>query len=234
MKRTSIQKSHNLLYTHDTALGWVSNKNEPNRKVKSDIPEKTMLKARDIYPRANVRGGVIILGPHVQRTPAQLQNLLAMPRVKGLNLDVTSMDEIRISLSAGLIASQVNDNIMNEITSIIYTSRLPILTPKSKSEKNADNVVMISNFIVNLVKEIHLQPKFMIVAGFLTASEIEMKALGIKNAIKLGQIMNEVLVWRCDAQSRFPGMPYIIFHGDTGDENAIVAVVQILDGFPWT
>ena len=54
------------------------------------------------------------------------------------------------------------------------------------------------------------------------------KALGVKRANVLGQIQPGIPVWQTGAESRFPGMPYVIFPGNTGDETTLRRAVEIL------
>jgi uncharacterized protein YgbK (DUF1537 family) len=64
--------------------------------------------------------------------------------------------------------------------------------------------------------------------GGITSSDIGTKALAVKKALVLGQILKGVPVWLTDKESKFPGMSYVIFPGNVGEPNALAEVVDIL------
>jgi uncharacterized protein YgbK (DUF1537 family) len=66
--------------------------------------------------------------------------------------------------------------------------------------------------------------------GGITSHDIAAKALGVQRAIVKGQIVPGVPVWRLGEGSRFPGMSYIVFPGNVGEETAMTDVVQALRG----
>lgn len=75
---------------------------------------------------------------------------------------------------------------------------------------------------------IHSIPSFIIGKGGITSSEIGTKALKVKKALVLGQVLKGIPVWLTDSESKFPNMPYVIFPGNVGDENALFDVVSLL------
>jgi uncharacterized protein YgbK (DUF1537 family) len=66
----------------------------------------------------------------------------------------------------------------------------------------------------------------LIAKGGITSSDIGVKALGVKKAVVMGQILPGVPVWMTGAESKFPGMPYVIFPGNVGDETALRTAVE--------
>ena len=73
-----------------------------------------------------------------------------------------------------------------------------------------------------------MEPSFIIAKGGITSSDIGTKALGVKRALVLGQILPGIPVWQTDPGSRFPGIPYVIFPGNVGDEDGLKRAVEIL------
>lgn len=49
--------------------------------------------------------------------------------------------------------------------------------------------------------------------GGITSSDIATKALEAKRAKVMGQALAGVPLWQLGAESRFPGVPYIVFPG---------------------
>lgn len=63
--------------------------------------------------------------------------------------------------------------------------------------------------------------------GGITSSDVATKALGMKRAMVLGQAAPGVPLWRCDeVGSRYPGVPFVVFPGNVGDEEALVGIVE--------
>jgi len=54
------------------------------------------------------------------------------------------------------------------------------------------------------------------------------KALKVNKAIVLGQIKPGIPVWKTDADSKFPGMPYIIFPGNIGMCETLKEIIEII------
>ncbi len=72
-------------------------------------------------------------------------------------------------------------------------------------------------------------PPRLLVYG-ITASDIATAGLGVRRAMVLGQILPGVPVWRLGPESRYPGMPYIVFPGNVGGPEAVAEVVRMLRG----
>ena len=75
-----------------------------------------------------------------------------------------------------------------------------------------------------------VRPRFLIAKGGITSSDVGTKALHVKRAWVQGQIGPGVPVWRTGPESRFPGIPYIIFPGNVGGDTLLRDVVKTLMG----
>ncbi len=88
-------------------------------------------------------------------------------------------------------------------------------------------------FLVNVLSRLSVRPAFMIAKGGITASDIATKALAITKASVPGQIIPGVPVWKPDDASRFPGMIYVVFPGNVGDDDALIEVCRRLNIHPF-
>ena len=70
----------------------------------------------------------------------------------------------------------------------------------------------------------------MVAKGGITSSDVGVKALRTRRAWVLGQIRPGIPVWRTDEESRFPGVPYVIFPGNVGEESTLREAVELLLG----
>ena len=96
------------------------------------------------------------------------------------------------------------------------------------AEKNLAASVKISNALTSIVKNLNVHPKFLIAKGGITSSDVGTKGLGVKKALVLGQVAAGVPVWKIGAESKFPGMSYIIFPGNVGDVDTLKKIVEML------
>jgi uncharacterized protein YgbK (DUF1537 family) len=54
--------------------------------------------------------------------------------------------------------------------------------------------------------------------------------LGVKRAMVLGQILPGIPVWELGPETKFPGLPYVVFPGNVGGPDALKEVVRKLKG----
>ena len=70
-------------------------------------------------------------------------------------------------------------------------------------------------------------PAFVIAKGGITSSDVGTRALGVRRATVLGQIRPGIPVWKTGPESKFPGVPYVIFPGNAGDEEDLRRAVEV-------
>ena len=71
---------------------------------------------------------------------------------------------------------------------------------------------------------------FIIAKGGITSSDLATRGLSTEKALVLGAVMPGVTVWKMDAKSKFPGILYVVFPGNVGDDNTLVEVSRKLGG----
>jgi len=62
----------------------------------------------------------------------------------------------------------------------------------------------------------------------ITSSSLATDALSIDQAQVLGQLLSGVPVWQADEYARFPGLAYVVFPGNVGDDTALRRAVESL------
>lgn len=90
--------------------------------------------------------------------------------------------------------------------------------------------VKISDALTNIVRKIQVRPKFLIAKGGITSADVGTKGLGVKKALVAGQIFSGVPVWKVGAESKFPGMSFIIFPGNVGETDTLYKMFKNLEG----
>jgi len=170
-------------------------------------------------------GGLIIVGSYVSKTTQQLEQLLLLPGLAKIEINVREILDKKITVAS--IAETVNTTIAKGITVVLFTSRKLV---------TADNIIdnlslgqQVSDTLTAIVQALSIAPSYCIAKGGITSSDIATKGLGIKKAAILGQALPGVPVWLTGAESKFPGLKYIIFAGNVGDVQALQNLVNDLE-----
>lgn len=189
-------------------------------KVIGGVADKNLLTKSELVDEKNPNGGLIIVGSHVKKTTAQLDELKKLSTVEFIEFDVSDLSAV------DKIIRQAEENISRGQTTAIYTSRV-VLTAGSE-EKNLQLSVKISDALTSIVNRLNVRPKFLIAKGGITSSDVGTKGLSVKKALVLGQVAPGIPVWKIGAESKFPGMSYIIFPGNVGNVDTLRKIVETL------
>ncbi len=111
---------------------------------------------------------------------------------------------------------------------VLYTSRQLI-----QSENRAESLEIgakISHALIAALQEVTSYPRFIIAKGGITSHDVAQKGLGAARARVLGQLFPGVPVWRLEsgAQSRFEGVPYVVFPGNVGGPDSLMQAAKLL------
>jgi uncharacterized protein YgbK (DUF1537 family) len=203
-------------------------------KIIGGISNQPLLNAAALYPDRRPRApGLVIAGSHVLKTTRQLERLRDLPGFMWVELDVQKIAaEGSIEGEAGRVAGEAEQALNAGHDVCVFTSRdyYRKNSEAAASENNLEFSVKISQALVRVVQRLRARPGYLVAKGGITSSDIGVKGLGVKRAWAEGQIHPGVPVWRTGSESRYPGIPYVIFPGNVGDDDAVKKVVQILKG----
>ncbi|MBQ4234805.1 MAG: hydroxyacid dehydrogenase, partial [Firmicutes bacterium] len=167
---------------------------------------------------------------HMAKTTRQLELLLTLENTVPIAFDsdlVLKGDEALENEVKRCVALE-EEAMKAGKTAVCYTRRKLLALEGDTPEEALRRSVRISDSVQRLVAELSVEPSFIIAKGGITSSDIGTKALGVKRALVLGQILPGIPVWQTDPGSRFPGIPYVIFPGNVGDEDGLKRAVEIL------
>lgn len=187
------------------------------------LPPKDLINPSALAQRSG-KGRLIVLGSHVPKSTAQLQDLLTYPALKRteLNLQDLLFSPDRAEKIEEII-SDLNKNLAQDEAVLVYTQRKLI-----KADTDQDNLKIserVSAMLCEIVSGIQQAPRFIIAKGGITSSDVATKSLGIKRAMVMGQVFAGVPVWEAGEESTFPGMPYVVFPGNVGEKDTISKVL---------
>ena len=171
---------------------------------------------------ADKGGGLILVGSHVPGSTSQLESLLDLPNVYGLELEVEKVLRKDKEHTASVI-ERANMLLNESKDTVIYTSRNVITG--SSPEEYLEIGAIIANAMTAVVAGISAKPRYVISKGGMTSSNIILNALNIKRATVPGQISPGVLVLQMGSESKYPGSKLILFPGNVGGSTAISEVI---------
>jgi uncharacterized protein YgbK (DUF1537 family) len=174
-----------------------------------------------------VGGGLILVGSYVPKTTGQLAELLALPGIAAHELQVVYLlNQHMRQTEIDRVAAAVDQSLLAGADTVVYTSR--DLVTGANAEESLAIGQRISQSLVLLVRSLRTQPRYLLAKGGITSSDVATQGLAVKRARVLGQILPGVPVWRTGTESRLPGLAYIVFPGNVGDNSALVQTTQKL------
>lgn len=191
------------------------------------IPATEMSKyVRDGQP------GAIIIGSHVKKTTEQLDRLLEVPGIVGVEIDVSQLVDDNETIRAGLLAATLDR--INSIhaagdTPAIYTSRAELTFNSIQTRLQFGEVV--SALLMDIVRALPDDLGFLISKGGITSNDTLSKGLALPVARLLGQILPGCSAIVTPAtHPQFPNLPVVLFPGNVGDADALATAYLRLAG----
>lgn len=181
------------------------------------LNQSSLLSANEIFTQDSKYGGLIVIGSYVSKTTRQLEVLLKTGvesielNIKNIMEDPTTQVKMYLQRVEGLLKRQEDV--------VIYTSRQVEYGTTAVRSLQIGN--KISAFLVQMIKQLSIRPRYLIAKGGITSHDIAVKALGIKRAVVMGQILKGLPVWQTGEEALFPNMTYVVFPGNVGNENTL-------------
>ena len=199
-------------------------------RVMGRVTERPLLTREEIRGEETRTGGLVIVGSHVEKTTRQLSCLKEadLPAVF-LEFDVNAIfRENGLAAERDKAAALAEKAMKEGKTAVVYTSR-QLLAPENLSREELLSIsVKISDALTGIVAGIGVRPGFLVAKGGITSSDVGTRGLKVRKALVMGQIRKGIPVWRTGPESRFPGLAYIIFPGNVGEEETLREIAEEL------
>lgn len=196
------------------------------RKILAEQPTE----AEDARPAT--KHGLIAVGSHVGLTTRQLDRLRARGKTIELELDVPTLldDSARdqhVEQIAGQAASLLRQNEADSDI-VIRTSRT--LVTGGDAVHSLTIARTVSAALVGTVREIvnQIRPAFVLAKGGITSSDTATEGLRIRRAWCRGTMLPGIVSLWEPVTGPAQGIPYIVFAGNVGDDDALAATVETL------
>lgn len=176
-------------------------------------------------------GGLFVIGSYVPKTTSQTTTLFEQTDIVPIEVQVDELlDGDKRSREIDRVVALTNQTLGSGADAAIYTSRSLVTGKDAASSLEIGRIV--SESLVDIVSSIIHQPRYLVAKGGITSSDIATKALGIRKARVIGQALPGVPAWRCGDETRYPGMTYIIFPGNVGEDDALAQIVKKVNCLP--
>ncbi len=174
--------------------------------------------------------GAIIVGSHVKKTTQQLQKLLEVPGIQGIEIDVARLKE-NPKTSHDELLQEVNSQIeqihAGGQTPAVYTSREELTFSDTQTRLAFGEAV--STLLMDIVKSLPSDIGFLISKGGITSNDTLSKGLALTAARLLGQVIPGVsIVTTAADHPQFANLPVVLFPGNVGDDDGLALAYQRL------
>ncbi|NJM97095.1 MAG: four-carbon acid sugar kinase family protein [Phormidesmis sp. RL_2_1] len=174
--------------------------------------------------------GAIIIGSHVQKTTQQLQQLLQVPGIVGIEIEVAQLKEHPDSGHDTLLQnalSQIQHIHAQGQTPAVYTSREELTFADAQTRLAFGEAV--STLLMDIVKGLPTDIGFLISKGGITSNDTLSQGLGLTAARLLGQVIPGVsVVTTAGDHPQFAHLPVVLFPGNVGNDDALALAFQRL------
>ena len=174
--------------------------------------------------RPTDKPGVILVGSHVQKTTQQLTELLKQEGVVGIEVDVAQLRDRPESSNEMLrsILTAVDEAFNQGKTAVVYTSRAELSF--ADVQQRLQFGITVSALLMEVVQGLPTSIAFLISKGGITSNDVLSTGLNLTQARLLGQILPGCSVIQTEAShAQFPNLPVVLFPGNVGDRDGLVA-----------
>jgi uncharacterized protein YgbK (DUF1537 family) len=199
-------------------------------KILGGISDKPLLRREDLVEAGVKRGGLVVIGSHVQKTTRQLELLMENKKLVPIEFNTRLVtDDGAFAQELKRVQAACEKALDAGKTTVIFTCRKRFDLNTGNSEDELRVSMKIAGAVTSFAAHLKEKPRFIIAKGGITSSEIGVQALNVRKALVLGQVLPGVPVWLTGPESRFPNMPYIIFPGNVGEEDSLKRIVEMLE-----
>ncbi len=202
-------------FLHRTAASFV--------RARAGISARSLVSAEELELGSS-GAGLIVVGSHVPRTTSQLEELIRVPNVEAIEVEVSRLlSEGHQAAEVDRVARRADAGMKSSRDVAIFTTRL--LVSGADADSNLAIGRKISAGLIDIVRSLSARPRYLLAKGGNTASDIATQALGVRRAMVPGQVLPGVPVWKLGAESSYPGLTYVVFPGNVGGPDALSDLV---------
>mmetsp|Transcript_21309 Transcript_21309/g.61586 ORF Transcript_21309/g.61586 Transcript_21309/m.61586 type:complete len:763 (+) Transcript_21309:43-2331(+) len=202
--------------------------------ARAAIPPRPLLSASELA-LAGRTAGLVVVGSYVGKSSEQLAMLLrGCPWLVVVELCVAAFagsaaqnaaTEEECRAKADVIAALAHGESV-----VLHTSREVLQDDGAGGLHIGAGVTRALCAIVGAALASGHPPSFLVAKGGITSNDIAVHSLGVRRAEVLGAVVPGVPVWRCGAETKAPGLAYVVFPGNVGAKDDLARVVRKMSG----
>ncbi len=197
----------------------------------ANLGKQPVAAAKMAQYRRSKHPGLILVGSHVAKTTMQLEALLELPTVQGIEVDVVrcqqpeNRDEFLLEIQQAIATA-----FSKELTPVIYTNRN--FQSQATQAKQLLFGEAITQFLLEIVRHLPTNLGFIVSKGGNTSNRLLSHGLDLAKVQLLGQILAGCcLVQTTATHDQFPELPIVLFPGNVGDRHSLAQVYQRLQTY---
>lgn len=216
----AIKAGKNFMYRSAAAL----------TKVIGGVSDKGLLTRDELIKEETNNGGLIVVGSHVKKTTEQLEELKKVDFIEFIEFNChLVLEPEKFTAEVDRVIGKCEEFISSGKTVAVYTRRERLDLGEGKKEEELKLSVKISDAVTSIVTRLKVRPNYVVAKGGITSSDVGTKGLQVKRATVAGQIKPGIPVWRTGAESKYPGIAYVIFPGNVGTKTTLREAVEVLN-----
>ncbi len=199
--------------------------------ARAGSPTAAPLSRREIaMPRGR---GLLVVGSHTQLTTAQLQEACRHHDLSVVMLDVGALLAAAPGVAAAAVARAI-DSLRSALAhgdAALVTSRIAAYV--EHGERSLATAAIVADTLVEIVAALARETPldWLVAKGGITSHDMAVRALGTRRATVLGQLFpGMVSVWELGQGALRPGLRYVVFPGNVGDELTLARTLDRLKG----
>lgn len=202
----------------------------PFVRARIGAERRSPLTTEEIFPDGGApRGGLIVVGSHVAVTTRQLQ------RLRAVNGDITDIEidvaRVLATDTASVYLAEVVDATVAALeTGDVVISTTRTVTTATSADASLAIARTVSAAVVDLVRGVvaRTHPRFVVAKGGITSSDVAAHGLSMRRATVRGPMLPGIISLWEPADGPALGIPYVVFAGNVGDDDALAHVVSTL------
>jgi uncharacterized protein YgbK (DUF1537 family) len=193
-------------------------------KVRAGVDDRALLTRPEMKPAPGP--GLVIAGSYVEKTSRQIDATVRSGHVLPIEISVPRLlGERTRGEEIQRVSSAVSEGLAGGTSVLLFTSR----ERQSPSDFLAAGRSIMEG-LCEVTRRVRQRPGFLVAKGGITSIAVARSALGCTEAMVLGQVLRGVPVWRLAGGSTWTDIPYVVFPGNVGGDDALLHVVTALRG----
>lgn len=205
--------------------------------ARAGIPPRPLLEASELAPTAakSFGAGLVVVGSYVGKSSDQLSVLLRdCDWLTPVELSVSAFmkdDTNATSAETARGFEAVKASLKQGRSAVLFTSRTVLQDDGAGGLHIGERVTdALCTIVEQALKDKSCTPTFLVAKGGITSNEVAVRALRVKRAEVIGQVVPGVPVWRCGSETNAPGLAYVVFPGNVGAVDDLATVASRVAG----